>query len=90
MIIYVNGSEREIAENSTVFDVVTKLELQGKKIAIELNQEILPFQSFETHSLQANDKLEIVHAIGGLTEMLNGKGKVAGLFGDAGLVRDVA
>ncbi len=65
MIIYVNGSEREIAENSTVFDVVTKLELQGKKIAIELNQEILPFQSFETHSLQANDKLEIVHAIGG-------------------------
>ena len=41
MIIYVNGNEREIAENSTVFDVVTKLELQGKKIAIELNQEIL-------------------------------------------------
>jgi thiazole synthase len=65
MIIYVNGSEREIAENSTVFDVVTKLELQGKKIAVELNQEILPFQSFETHSLQPNDKLEIVHAIGG-------------------------
>jgi thiazole synthase len=65
MIIYVNGSEREIAENSTVFDVVTKLELQGKKIAVELNQEILPFQSFETQALQANDKLEIVHAIGG-------------------------
>ncbi|MEY2666546.1 MAG: thiamine biosynthesis protein ThiS [Pseudomonadota bacterium] len=65
MIIYVNGNEREIAENSTVFDVVTKLELQGKKIAIELNQEILPFQSFETQALQANDKLEIVHAIGG-------------------------
>ena len=65
MIIYVNGNEREIAENSTVFDVVTKLELQGKKIAIELNQEILPFQSFETQTLQANDKLEIVHAIGG-------------------------
>lgn len=65
MIIYVNGNEREIAENSTVFDVVTQLELQGKKIAIELNQEILPFQSFETQTLQANDKLEIVHAIGG-------------------------
>lgn len=65
MIIYVNGNEREIAENSTVFDVVTKLELQGKKIAIELNQEILPFQSFQTQTLQANDKLEIVHAIGG-------------------------
>jgi thiazole synthase len=61
----VNGNEREIAEDSTVFDVITKLELQGKKIAIELNQEILPFQSFETQALQANDKLEIVHAIGG-------------------------
>mgnify|MGYP006265992037 CR=1 FL=1 len=65
MIIYVNGNEREMAENSTVFDVVTQLELQGKKIAIELNQEILPFQSFATHVLQPNDTLEIVHAIGG-------------------------
>lgn len=65
MIIYVNGKEREIAENSTVFDVVTQLALQGKKIAIELNQEILPFQCFESQGLQANDKLEIVHAIGG-------------------------
>lgn len=65
MIIYVNGKECEIAENSTVLDVVTQLALQGKKIAIELNHEILPFQCFESQALQANDKLEIVHAIGG-------------------------
>ena len=65
MIIYVNGKECEIAENSTVLDVVTQLALQGKKIAIELNQEILPFQCFESQALQANDKLEIVYVIGG-------------------------
>ncbi len=65
MIIYINGSERDIADNSTVLDVVKLLALQDKKIAVELNEAILPFQSFDSQPLQANDKLEIVHAIGG-------------------------
>jgi len=65
MIIYVNGDAREMAENSRVSDVIIELGLTDKKIALELNEEILPFQSFATHVLNANDKLEIVHAIGG-------------------------
>jgi len=44
MMIYVNGETRDCAENSRVADVVAELELTGKKIAIELNKEILPFQ----------------------------------------------
>ncbi|MEI7795953.1 MAG: sulfur carrier protein ThiS [Methylococcaceae bacterium] len=65
MIIYVNGDAREMAENSRVSDVIIELGLTDKKIALELNEEILPFQNFTTHVLNANDKLEIVHAIGG-------------------------
>ena len=65
MIIYINGDKREIAENSVVADVVAKLGFTGKKIAVELNEEILPFQNFATHVLNAGDKLEIVQAIGG-------------------------
>ncbi|MGZ8236652.1 MAG: sulfur carrier protein ThiS [Methylobacter sp.] len=65
MIIYVNGETRDYAENSRVADVVAELGLTGKKIAIELNKEILPFQQYDSQVLQAGDRLEIVHAIGG-------------------------
>ena len=65
MIVYVNGETRDCAENSRVADVVAELGLTGKKIAIELNKEILPFQQYDTQVLQSGDRLEIVHAIGG-------------------------
>jgi len=65
MIIYVNGTPHEMAENSFVSDLVVELGLAGKKIAIELNQEILPFSQYGTQRLQIEDRLEIVHAIGG-------------------------
>lgn len=65
MMIYVNGDQHELADNSKVSDLIAKLDLTGKKIAVELNKEILPFNQFQTHVLQAGDHLEIVHAIGG-------------------------
>lgn len=65
MMIYINGDRREVAENTTVANVVAELGFADKKIAVELNEAILPFQNFATHVLKTNDKLEIVHAIGG-------------------------
>jgi thiazole synthase len=65
MKIYVNGQGREIADNSFVSDLIAELELTGKKIAVELNKEILPFQHYASQALHAEDRLEIVHAIGG-------------------------
>jgi thiazole synthase len=65
MIIYVNGDAREYAESNRVADVIADLGLKGKKIAVELNMEILPYDQYEFRLLQAGDRLEIVHAIGG-------------------------
>jgi len=65
MIVYVNGETREYAEKTCVSDVIADMSLTDKKIAIELNKEILPFQQYDTQMLQAEDRLEIVHAIGG-------------------------
>jgi thiazole synthase len=65
MIVYVNGETREVAENSHVADVIADMGLTGKRIAVELNKEILPFDQHGTQALQADDRLEIVHAIGG-------------------------
>ena len=65
MIIYVNGDGRDYAENKKVADVIEDLGLKGKKIAVELNREILPYNQYESKLLQNGDRLEIVHAIGG-------------------------
>jgi len=47
MKIYVNGEQRHYAENIDVAQVVAELGLQGKRIAVELNQEILPFDQYK-------------------------------------------
>jgi thiazole synthase len=65
MIIYVNGEVHHYAENTSVADVIVELGLTSKKIAVELNKEILPFQYYVNQMLQTEDRLEIVHAIGG-------------------------
>jgi thiazole synthase len=65
MIIYVNGDSRDYSESNRVADVIADLGLKGKKIAVELNKEILPYDQYEFRLLQAGDRLEIVHAIGG-------------------------
>ena len=65
MNVYVNGEEKNYPDNSSVATVVDAMGLTGKKIAIELNKEILPFQNYATQQLQAGDCLEVVHAIGG-------------------------
>jgi thiazole synthase len=65
MMIVVNGENREISAQTTVAQLIAELGLTGKRIAVELNQDILPFQQHASHILQAGDKLEIVQAIGG-------------------------
>ncbi|MEY3786852.1 MAG: sulfur carrier protein ThiS, partial [Pseudomonadota bacterium] len=65
MKVTINGETHEYPENTHVTDVIAAMGLTGKKIAIELNKEILPFQQYPTQLLKAEDRLEIVHAIGG-------------------------
>lgn len=65
MKIIINGQTHDVNEAISVADVVAKQGLTGKKIAVELNLEILPFQHYASQQLAEGDRLEIVHAIGG-------------------------
>ena len=65
MKIGVNGDTREYGEDSVVSDIVADLQLTGKRIAIEFNKQILPFDQYSTQKLKTNDCIEIVQAIGG-------------------------
>lgn len=65
MKVQVNGESQEINPSQTVADIVERLGLAGKRIAVEYNQEILPSDQYKNQVLNDGDKLEIVHAIGG-------------------------
>jgi thiamine biosynthesis protein ThiS len=73
--ITVNGEPYHIAEDSTIIDLVEALKLAAERLAIELNLSILPRTAWAGTKLQAGDRLEIVHFVGGGEERLRNKRK---------------
>lgn len=65
MNIQLNGEPRIVAASTTLAVLIADLDLNGKRIAVELNGEIAPRSQHGAIVLQANDHVEIVHAIGG-------------------------
>lgn len=66
MQIFVNGQATALpAEAMSVLALVEHMQLTGRRIAIERNGDIVPRSQFADVQLQANDKLEIVGAVGG-------------------------
>lgn len=65
MNIQLNGASQQFDDGLTAAQLVDKLGLQGRRIAMEVNQEIVPRSSYETYELQENDQVEIIHAVGG-------------------------
>ena len=63
--ITVNGKIRLIKEKTNLSHLINKLKIPIKKVAIELNQEIMKKKNLNKITLKKNDKLEIVHFIGG-------------------------
>jgi sulfur carrier protein len=62
----INGNPRNFEDAQlTVDQLVTRLGLQGKRLAIECNGEIVPRSLFQQTALNSGDKLEIVGAVGG-------------------------
>ncbi len=65
MKIQLNGESRNIPDGSTAQALVDLLELGGKRLAMELNREIVPRSTYAETLLHEGDQIEIVHAIGG-------------------------
>jgi len=63
--IQLNGKKIRIKTNLSLLDLLKKHKLNDKKIAIELNGSIIPKTLYKKKKLKNNDKLEIVHFIGG-------------------------
>jgi sulfur carrier protein len=65
MKIEVNGELRELSTGATVADLIDQLSLTGKRLAVELNEDIVPRSQHADIRLNDGDRVEVVHAIGG-------------------------
>tara|TARA_B100000768_G_scaffold156804_1_gene154539 strand:- start:84 stop:302 length:219 start_codon:yes stop_codon:yes gene_type:complete len=63
--IQLNGKKITINQNFSLFDLLKKYKLNEKKIAIELNGLIITKNMYKKRLVKNNDKIEIVHFIGG-------------------------
>ena len=63
--IKVNGKFKTVLNNSKLSDLLKNLKIPIKKVAIELNQEIIDKKKSNNIKLKKNDKIQIVHFIGG-------------------------
>ena len=63
--IKLNGKIKLIAENTKIETLIIDLKIPIKKVAIELNQEIVDKKMLKKIKIKKNDSIEIVHFIGG-------------------------
>lgn len=65
MRILLNGRDQHVENGATVADLIATSGLAGKRVAIEVNREIVPRSDYAARTLSADDRVEVVHAIGG-------------------------
>ena len=65
MKIIVNGEEISIPEDSNIQDLVAELGYKNKRIAIEVNEVIIPKSKHQSYLLESSDRVEVINAVGG-------------------------
>ncbi|MFU8480352.1 sulfur carrier protein ThiS [Pseudomonas aeruginosa] len=65
MQIQLNGEPFELPDAQSVADLLARLELGGRRVAVELNLDIVLRSQHASTALKDGDRVEIVHAIGG-------------------------
>ncbi|MNF51785.1 Sulfur carrier protein ThiS [compost metagenome] len=65
MRIQLNGESFELPDGQTVADLIARLDLAGRRVAVELNLDIVPRSLHAATALCEGDRVEVVHAIGG-------------------------
>lgn len=65
MRVYLNGEERTVGDAVTVSQLLKELGLGERRVAVEINQEIVPRSRHAAHQLMRDDRIEVVFAVGG-------------------------
>lgn len=62
--VTLNGSPKSVT-TATLADLLADLQLEGKRLAVELNRQIIPRTQYAATALHEGDAIEIVHFVGG-------------------------
>ncbi len=65
MHVMLNGEARELREGVSVADLLAELQLNHRRLAVEVNREVLPRDAYRARLIAPGDEIEIVHFIGG-------------------------
>ena len=65
MQIVLNGHPRRLEPGTTLAGLVASLDLGGRRMAVEINEEVIPRSEHAEYVLGDGDRVEIVHAVGG-------------------------
>ena len=65
MEIVLNGAKRTVPTGVTVACLADELSRPGRRMAVEINEEVIRRSDYETRVLSEGDRVEIVHAVGG-------------------------
>lgn len=65
MHIILNGDQKKVTDKTSLSQLIDDLQLSGKRLAIEVNREIIPKSEHDAYILKDGDQVELVHAIGG-------------------------
>ena len=65
MEIQLNGAPHQIRSAQLLAELIADLSLMDKAIAVAVNRQIIPRSCWAEHALQADDKVDVVRAIGG-------------------------
>lgn len=63
--VQINGGAQQLPVGTSLTELLARLHLQERRLAIEYNLEVVPRSEYPELRLQQGDRLEIVHAIGG-------------------------
>lgn len=63
--VYVNGESRELSVPTSLAELITQLDLQPTRVAVELNCAVVRRGEWSTTILRDEDRIEIVHFVGG-------------------------
>lgn len=65
MQIILNGEPTDVSEGINMAELISQLALSNQRLAVEVNEELVPRSRFADHRLDRDDRVEIIHAVGG-------------------------
>ncbi len=65
ILVQVQGSSQTISSASNLAELVAGMQISSRRFAVEVNGVIIPRSQWASTPLQAGDRIEVVHAVGG-------------------------